>query len=69
MKLKEVEEKRKGKIKYTAPDGRIIEVDIDTGTVTITKEEPKHKSVFVTFLSPDGTFTDDKGKKWKVVEE
>ena len=69
MKLKEVVEEKKRKITEKLKDGRIIEIDLDTGTVTITKEEPKHKSVFVTFLSPDGTFTDDKGKKWKVVEE
>jgi len=68
MKLREVVEEKKGKITEKLKDGRVIEIDLDTGMVTITKEEPKHKSVFVTFLGPDGTFTDDKGRKWKVVK-
>ena len=69
MSIELVEEKEKGKLTKELKDGWKIEINLDDGSVYIIRETEGHKYVYVTFLSPDGTFVDHKGRKWKVVEE
>jgi len=78
-----VEEETKGKITKELPNGIVIEVDLDTRRITISrewtetrewtdeegnvhKEKIPRKAVYVTYLNPDNTFRDWKGRLWKV---
>ena len=68
MSITPVERKIKGKIVGDLGDGWTVEINIDDRSVYIIKETEGHKYVYVTFLSPDGTFFDHRGRMWKVVE-
>jgi len=66
-----VEVEVKGKVRKELPE-KVIEVDLDTGVVAVTREGVREgvafKEVYFTSLTPEGEFVDDEGVRWRVVE-
>jgi len=70
--IRKVEVEVKGKVRKKLPE-KVIEVDLDAGVATVTREGVRDgvafKEVYFTSLTPDGEFVDDEGVRWRVAEK
>jgi len=68
-KISKVEVEVKRKVRKELPE-KVIEVDLDAGIVTVTREGVRDgvafKEVYFTGLTPEGEFVDDEGVRWRV---